>query len=159
MRKIILQSVREECGGCPTHYSGETVNGRRFEAYLRHGFMRVELEDITLFTCNPSNLDGVCNFDDFVRHAKRYGIDIDSSNAEWSSKTQEDGELIWNLFKDQIWVEFIDDLELKSSNVKYKKGQKYTASLQLADTLVKKGYAIIVDENIKAKREEANKSK
>jgi hypothetical protein len=152
---IRLTSIREECGGCPTYYSGETATGDQFEAYLRHGFMKVELNSQILFTCNPSGLDGICSFDDFKSYARKNGIFIDNSEATYSSRVQEDCKAMENLFKDKIWVEFTRDFVSKAAGITYEKGKRYTASLKLADLLVEKGMAIIVDQNIESKRKAA----
>lgn len=84
---IKLISIREQCGGCPTHYTGETVRGEIFDAYLRHGYMSIKIGDCEIVDENVSDkgLDGVCGLDDFKQYAMMAEYIIDDSEAEQSS--------------------------------------------------------------------------
>lgn len=85
MQTIKLKSLRFECGGCPTSYSGITNKNENFYCRLRHGHMRFELNDIEIFDAYPKNMDGVCDWNDFKRYAKLNNYKIDDSEAEESS--------------------------------------------------------------------------
>jgi len=88
MLLINLKSLREQCGGCPTHYTGETIDGYSFETHFRHGCMSIELGGQIIASeggINFSGADGVCNFNDFKIFAFRNGIIINDSGAEHSS--------------------------------------------------------------------------
>lgn len=149
---IKLKSLREECGGCPTHFSGETTDGKHFDAYLRHGFMKVEVAGVPIVETNPSHLDGVCSFSDFKEYAARKGFFLDDSDATRSSSVEDLEKTLEELYKDKVWVEFTQDFYSKTQDKTYKKGQKYTASIELAETLVEFGLAFIDDHSYEKKR-------
>lgn len=98
MRDIKLKTLRFECGGCPTSYSGITDEGISFYCRLRHGHMRFELNNHEIFDVYPDDMDGVCGWDDFKEYAEKNGWEIDDSDAECSS--------------------FIDDIEKALENFK-----------------------------------------
>jgi len=150
---IKLISLREQCGACPTHYTGETEEGHFFDAYLRNGYMKIEVENIPIVSFNPPELDGVCRFEDFKHYARINGYYIDDSEAEWSSELEDTEKMIEELYKDTVWVKFIRDFESKSAGKTYKKDERYTASIDLAETLVSTGLAIIDDESYLRKKQ------
>lgn len=142
---IELKSLREECGGCPTSYSGQTIDGKLFGARLRHGHMTIEIdEDCIVSRDVSSRFDGVCSFSDFQRVARASGYSIDDSNASWSSQLNDTEEAIMKMIKDRVKIEFVADLELKKARQNYKKGQNYSVDKKLADLFVEKGYAKFV---------------
>ena len=78
---------------------------------------------------------------------------IDDSGAEWSSSIEDTEKLIQELFKDTVWVKFIRDLHSKSEGKTYEKGQRYTARIDVAETLRDANYAMIDDGSYERKRE------
>lgn len=159
MPMIKLKTFREVCGGCPTHYTGETVNGEHFDAYLRHGYMAVTVDGEEIVRTNPRGLDGVCSFDDFKKEARKRGYVIDQSEATYSSYIDDMEEMMENLYKDKVWVKFIEDFYPKSVDKHYKKGERYTTLISTADALVESGYAVIDDETYTRKKEQFEKQK
>ena len=98
MRTIELKTLRLDCGGCPTAYSGETVQGDQFSCRLRHGYMRINLNSAVIADGSPINgADGVCSFEDFKKLARRKGIIIDESEAIHSSYIDDMEELVRKL--------------------------------------------------------------
>ncbi|MDD4089928.1 MAG: hypothetical protein PHP29_09590 [Tissierellia bacterium] len=94
MEYITLVKYREECGGCPTNYIAWDDDGNSYDFYLRHGYMRIENETTNelLFSGEPRNmnLNGVCDWDDFLKQAKLVGIIFDDSEAEYESRIEEE---------------------------------------------------------------------
>lgn len=138
-----LESIREECGGCPTHYSGKTVHGNTIEMYLRHGGLWIKVDGQRIVNENASPLDGICSIDDFKVYARKNGHFIDTDDAKWSSHVQEEAEKIEKLFANKVWVTFVQDFYSKSTDKTYKKGKKYIASLDTAQALIDSGLVII----------------
>jgi hypothetical protein len=142
--RIKLKSLREECFACPTYYTGETYDGIFLEAYLRNGFMEIKLNDIPIVECSPDHLDGICSFSDFKKYASINGYYINDSEATWSSQIEDTEKVIEELVKDKVWVKFIRNLDSESAGEKYLKGERYRATKDVANALVKYGYAEIV---------------
>lgn len=141
--RIKLKTLREECGGCPTAYSGQTFDGKEFYVRLRHGAMKLELDDKVLVSFNAKGLDGVCGFYDFKDQFKRQGYIIDDSEAEYSSQVQETAAKIDKMFRDKVWVKFTKALSTKEKT--YNEGEKFCTNKTLAQSLVDLGYAEICD--------------
>lgn len=139
---IKLISVKEECGSCPTTYSGETVDGKYLEASLRNGYMKIELNDRTIVSVTPRGLDGTCSFSDFKEYAKRYGYVIDDSDAKFSSRINEIEDAIEEAFRGKVWVEFTETMVTKTE--RFEKGKRYIATQKVADKLVALDCAKIV---------------
>lgn len=151
-KDITLVTLREECAGCPTRYTGETRDGKQFEAYLRHGYMKITLDDEKIVSVNASQFDGVCGFSDFKRVARTKGYFINDDNAVYSSYYDDLEETVKALFKDKVWVEFVQDFYAKTQDKQYKKGERYTAKIDVADTLVKANLAVIDDDSYAQKK-------
>jgi hypothetical protein len=83
---IELKSLREECGGCPTMYSGQTTNGKTFNARLRNGSMSIEIGEHKIVNQNVSPLDGVCDFSDFKRVARANGFSLGFVHHEFTTR-------------------------------------------------------------------------
>ncbi|MCK2000488.1 hypothetical protein MZM54_03655 [[Brevibacterium] frigoritolerans] len=155
---IKLKSLREESGGCPTNFTGETTTGQHFEAYLRNGHMKISIGDSKIVSCNPPGLDGVCSFDDFKHYGALNGYIFDSSEAEFSSHYQDMDNLIAELYKDKTWVKFVVDFESKKANLKFEKDKTYALPLDLAEILQVNGLATIDDDNYEKKKLDAKKN-
>jgi hypothetical protein len=153
-----LKSLRQECGGCPTSYSGETKEGYYFEAYLRNGYMKVEINGRKIVSENPRGLDGVCSFDDFKMYARMNGHIIDDSEAEWSSQIEDTEKAILEAFKDIVWVKFTRDFQASDGKL-FETGKRYTAKINVADILVEAKLAVIDDSSYERKKEEWLKEK
>jgi len=149
---IKLKSLREECGGCPTSFSGETVDGQFFEANLRNGYMEIILDDEHIVSCNPPELDGVCHFSDFELYAQINGFYIDDSEAEWSSQIQDTEKAIQEAFKDIVWVEFIHTFDSKHLKKPFEKGKRYLMSIKNADLFVDAKLAKVDDSSYERKK-------
>ena len=86
MREIKLVELREDCGGCPTSYSGKTESGQYFETRLRWGIMTIKIDNYYIVNEDVSDeFDGICTFMDFQRHAKYKGYLINKNEAKYSS--------------------------------------------------------------------------
>jgi hypothetical protein len=145
--KLKLVSIRLECGGCPTNYTGKTVDGKQVEMYLRHGNLWIDVDGRRIVHENAGELDGVCSLDDFKNYAFRNGYILDTEDATRTSKLQEFEETIQKLYADKVSVTFTEDFYSPSTNLDFKKGRKYTTSLEGAETLVKIGLGVIESEH------------
>ena len=152
MKIIQLKTLHEVCGGCPTHYRGETVHGEHFDAYLRHGYMSVTLDGEKIVSANPMDLDGVCSFSDFKKEARKRGYYLQDEDAEQTSYIDEMEDMMQELMKDRVYVEFIRDFDSKSQKMVYEKGKRYDFKISTAELLVEKGYAVIDDQTYEEKK-------
>jgi hypothetical protein len=63
LKKIIVTRIQsdsliETCGGCPMVWEGKTSDDKPIYIMLRWGHLRVESDDVSLFSGNPDH-DGV----------------------------------------------------------------------------------------------------
>lgn len=137
----------------PTLFEGFTGSDELFIARLRHGFMKITLNDIDLVKCYPDGLDGICRFEDFKTQAALRGYFIDDSKAEYSSRITEIEEAIIETFKDVVKVEFLVDCEATDYRDSYKKGKTYKAKIEITELLVEKGLAVINDDTYERKKQ------
>lgn len=143
-RFIKLTKLRLKCGAHPTYYTGKTVSGQDFEAYLKDGWMNITVDDISIVNTNPENLDSVCSFERFKDYARMYGFIIDESEAEESSDIEDMNTYFEELYEKNHRVEFIQDFYSKTVGKTYKKGESYMAEKELAKLLVANGLAKII---------------
>lgn len=134
-----LKSIRMECGGCPTNYTGETIDGRTVDMYLRHGGLSITVDGRSIVRENPMGLDGVCNVDDFIHYAAKNGHILNIEEAVWSSRMQE----IEELFADQVWVTFVQDFKSVSAKKTFKKGEKFSVSLNQVEDFLETGIVVV----------------
>lgn len=146
-----MKTIREECGGCPSHYTGETIHGQILDMYLRGGLMKITLDDHILAHSATTEFDGVCSLEDFKKAARRNGYFINTDDAQSSSAINDLEKTIQELFADSVWVTFVRDFYSKSIDKTFVKGQAYTVSLKSAPVLLKTGLAVIAHEHDQAK--------
>lgn len=142
-----LKTLRLECGGCPTNYTGETVDGKTVEMYLRHGSLWIEVDGERIVHEHAGALDGVCGLEDFRHYAKRNGYLLDTEDATFTSSIQELEETIQSLYGDKIWVRIVKDFYSPSADVQLKKDELRTVELKAAQTLLNTGLAVVNSEH------------
>lgn len=148
---LTLKTLREECGGCPTSYSGETTDGRQIDMYLRNGHMSIKLDDQSIISTRTPGLDGVCSLEDFKRYAARHGYDIMTEDAETSSSIHDLEDTIQELYKDTVRMTFIQEFHSDSINRTFKKGESVPVNLKGAAIMLGTGLVVIEHEHDQAK--------
>lgn len=143
MKVIQLTALREECGGCPTHYTGQSVDGDDLDLYLRHGSMKVTLNDEVIVRSNPRGLDGVCTLEDFQREMLKKGYRLVYHEANVTSYIKEIEQTIRTLYKDKVWITFLRDLPSESAGETYHKGERYMMTIHTAEQLENLGFVTI----------------
>ncbi len=69
-----LTGMEVTCGACPTVVEGKTVDGQSWYMRLRHGWMRVAIEnfedyaDKIIFSSYPEGYDGVISIDEMISY-------------------------------------------------------------------------------------------
>lgn len=73
-------NLEETCGGCPTIFEWENKKNEQFYFRLRGGGARIvnETEGITIISGSMDGFDGVCNFKDVTKWAKKNGLKLKS---------------------------------------------------------------------------------
>ena len=68
---IKITRIIETCSGCPSQWSGTTQNDDIFFARYRHGFLRVDVGEQTVYSedfVSESGGDGILSFEELVHH-------------------------------------------------------------------------------------------
>lgn len=138
-----MKTIRLECGGCPTTYSGQTVDGYDVDMRLRHGGLTIKVNGHAIVSESISHLDGICSLDDFKFYAGVKGHVIDTDTAAYSSQIQEDNDRIEEMFADQVWLTFVKEFESPSLARTFKKGETIRVNLDSVEILLKSGFVTL----------------
>ena len=67
---------KETCHGCPTIFDFQDNEGTKYHFRLRNGFARIKCEDTDeiLISGDMNEFDGVCNWDDVIKWAKKNSV-------------------------------------------------------------------------------------
>lgn len=74
--EIDVDNYELTCGGCPTIYEFKDVDNTKYYFRLRHGYARIECENTgeILIENDMDGFDGICNWEDVLKWAKRNGL-------------------------------------------------------------------------------------
>lgn len=74
--KII--NLKETCGGCPMIFEWENRKGHVCYFRLRHGYAKIvnHTKDKIVLEDSMRGFDGVCQWDDVVEWASKYGVKL-----------------------------------------------------------------------------------
>lgn len=66
MNIIKKDTIVMTCGGCPSQWDAETIDGKGVFIRVRHGFFSFEIEGNDVFCGHPEGIDGVMSTDEMI---------------------------------------------------------------------------------------------
>lgn len=68
MEIIRENTLNQTCFACPSQWEAKTIDNKDVFIRVRHGFLRLEVDNETIFSGNPDGVDGVMSTSDMIKY-------------------------------------------------------------------------------------------
>jgi biotin synthase-related radical SAM superfamily protein len=71
MTIIKKETIIQTCGACPSQWDAKTTDGDKVYIRVRHGYFRLEVNDVNIFDGEPDDVDGVMSTDEMIDYVNK----------------------------------------------------------------------------------------